>query len=87
MEVYYLCPWEFCKWWIHGELHSPDWYQKRQRRLLTKWTPAGAPYVEALRTGTALEQLPPAKPGIHYKLREPVTEESHIAFPDITATH
>ena len=85
-ELYYLSPWEFTKWWACELLRTPDWYRKHKRPPLTQWTPAGAPYVAALCAGARTGSMPAAKPGVHYRLIEPVPQENHIAFPDMLAT-
>ena len=48
--------------------------------------PAGAPYVAALCAGAGTGSMPAAKPGVHYRIIEPVLQENYIAFPDMLAT-
>ena len=43
-------------------------------------------YVAALSAGARIDSLPAAKPGVHYRIIEPVLQENHIAFPDMLAT-
>ena len=83
-----MSPWEFTKWWLWIELHDPDWYTTKQRRPLTTWTEAGKRYQEEKR------QVPEhhrknfrrAKAGIEFQVRENMTEDNHLTFPDISAT-
>ena len=39
--VYYLSPWEFCKWWTWKKLFEPTYYETRREPCLTRWTEKG----------------------------------------------
>ena len=81
--LYYLSPWEFTKWWRREPLHDPGWYHQRCRLPWTEWTESGLIYKAQMKEDP---HLPAPKAGIHYVVSEPFGSDSHIVFPDLSAT-
>ena len=75
-RIYYLCPWEFTKWWHKEKLYNPDQYKNEPPR--TQWTVEGRRYKDEIK-GNLDAEAP--KPGTHYIVIEPQTD-AYLPFPD-----
>ena len=78
-DLYYLCPWEFTKWWRREPLHAPNWYSKKGLSQWTEWTESGLVYQAQMEENAA---LPAATPGTHYIVSD-TDRQSYIVFPDL----
>ena len=80
-HLYYLNPWEFCKWWRVEYLKPPGSYSGNPK---TRWTKKNAARELANSEKPPGEKLP-AVAGVHYVVIEPESD-AYVTFKNLPAT-